>query len=667
MRFLLILLASLTYLTTKSQHYSTDDVQIINAVDEQFSQNHVEYKRLFPKIKKRFATQLLNQIDPEARYLTKREAEEIRNNLSEFNLSQSFTRKQLEEIRTLVDSRFKSTLKILESIDGVDFFENDSVYFNIYYDSAQFSEDDKELKDRWARYLKYEVLLRSHDNSLLEANTKAKFNSILNQKFSDELASSICYLNQLLKDEALTNYVLRAYLRAYCKSFDPHSEFLSKQESNLFVESLSSESYGTGIRISKDGNKLFISDIMPFSQASFNEDISVGDEITKILINDQLLAPSCISDEMLNEFFYGDRNTEIEFESKSSEDFQFRRVKLTKGIVNNHLNHTYFFILSNENINIGYVQFPSFYSKYTLDSRSAAEDLALILLELKKKSVDGLILDLRNNGGGSVKEAADLLGYFIDYGPLFTIVDQENPEGKLIKDTKRGKVIDSKIIFLVNSLSASASELVASTMQKYPNSLVIGSPTFGKATGQTLLPVKTKYARDTQGVVSITSIKTYRFDGSSYQGVGVIPDILLPSVLSKSIVSEENYPFVLNHGSSRKFRQLKYRVEPIDSLRKLSSERNSLTNVKRVRDDLNTKLSNNSGISLNYENFENPYQKLQSFQPEPHTYFEIETTEENEAFIEESNRIRNNKQKDVLLKEVFQIFEDWIRLTKTTK
>lgn len=657
-----MILISFSFFPATSQNYSTDDVQLINVVDKLFKENHVEYENLFPKIRARFSTQFIKEIDPDSRYFTINDIERIRSSLGEFSISHNYTRKQLESLRELVSQRLTATKKILRSINSIDFFEDDSVFLQFKYDSTAFSRNDEDLYDRWVKFFKFEVLLKKRD-TLLTSKSQSDINSILNEELLLNLESSICYIDQLLKDKILNKYVLQAYLKAYCKSFDPHSDFFSRQQGDLFVESLSSKSYGTGLRVGKDGNKLLINEIIPFSNASLNKNINVGDEITGIEINDEIIAPLCVSNERLNEFFYGDKNTNITFEFKSNKDLQFRKVQLSKSVLNNNFNHTYSFILKNENIDIGYVQFPSFYRSYTIDGRSASEDLALILLEFKKRSLDGVILDLRNNGGGSIKEASDLLGYFIDYGPLFTIVDKENPEGKLVKDTKRGKVIDSKIIFLVNGLSASASELVASTMQKYPQSIVVGSPTFGKATGQSILPVQTKYAKENQGIVSITSIKSYRFDGTNYQGTGVIPDILLPDLLSKAIVSEENYQYTLSHNRKRKFRQIKYRDEPIDTLRSLSRKRDNLANIKSVDKDLRMKLFDHHGLSLNYETFESPYLLLQPLPSTPHDHFEIETMEENEAFIEESDRIKNNKQKDVVLKEVFQIFEDWIRIT----
>ncbi|WP_462249583.1 S41 family peptidase [Ekhidna sp.] len=645
-----------------SQNYTTDDIQLVSELDRLFKENHIEYDSIILKLDDRFAKQLLFELDPDSRFFTQDDVLKIQDELANFSLNQNYTRDRLGNLRQLFQASLENTKALLNTINNIDFLADDSVYLGTQFDSVRYAKNNEELRWRWIRYFKFNVLLKSEEDSLLTKGTASEINSDLNKRIRTHVESSLCYIEQLSEEKSLSNYVYKAYLNAYCNSFDPHSSVYLNQEEKLFQSSLSSESYGTGIMVGRDGNQLYITEIIPFSNASYNEDIHVGDEITRIRIVDDLVTPTCISDETLTEFFYGDRNTTIEIEVKSQSDYKYRTAKLTKGVVNNSVNHTYSYLLNNENIKVGYVQFPSFYARYTKNGRSASEDLALILLAFKKQNIDGVILDLRSNGGGSTVEAADVLGYFIDYGPLFTIVDDETPEGRLIKDTKRGKVIDTNLIILVDALSASASELVAATMQKYPNTLIVGAQTFGKATGQIVLPLKTKYAKENQGSVAITHIKSYRFDGSNYQGHGVIPDIQLPFILTKRIVGENNYDYILNFDKKRSFRQVKFRDEPIDTLRYLSKERDLLSEVSAISKSMETKLLKGLGVSLNYENFKNPYTDLQEYSIDSHNTFVIESMEQDEAFEEESDRIKNNKQKDLVLKEVFLIFEDWMNI-----
>ncbi|MEM9340822.1 MAG: hypothetical protein AAGA66_18960, partial [Bacteroidota bacterium] len=341
MRLVSIFLLVTLYFNAQSQNFSTDDVRLIMAMDELFKANHIDYQKLMSELKNRFPDQLLSELDPEANYLTEIEAKKIRELLSTFDLKEANTRGRLEGIRELFELRLRTTKEMLSSISKMDFYQKDSVLLNQKKDSIVFSVNNEALKNRWIRSLKFDVLLKHTKDSSLIGKTEAQINTSLNQQFSFQLASSICYLDHLVSnDRELTNYVLHSYLKAYGKSFDPHSNYLSPQEESSFNTNLSSESYGTGIQIEKRGNKLFVTNIIPLSYASFNKHINVGDEITGVLMDDRMISPACLSEERLIEFFYGDHSGEIKFELKSSKDFQYRNMKLQKSFVDNSFNHT---------------------------------------------------------------------------------------------------------------------------------------------------------------------------------------------------------------------------------------------------------------------------------------------------------------------------------------
>lgn len=661
-RFLVFVLSFLLFNTSFAQHYSTNELQLIKEINDVLKDNHVEYENIYPKINSRITNCLLNELDPDSKYLTENEYIKIDSLLTGFTLQDRFTSHVLEVARELYKNRLTATLNILNSLGSLDFFEEDSALVSINSNIALYSEDDKALKDRWENILKLRILTRYKGDSLTIGLSNDELNSLLNTKLKLEIASEICKVEMLLTEQHLSRDVLSAYLKSFCKSFDPHTNFLLNQEDNDFRNSLASEFYGTGISFGQDGGYFFVTAIQPLSSASSENEITVGDEITGVVLDGRLVSPACLSLYELNSLFYGEDNTSLELELRSSNDKLYRRFKLSKRMVNNAINHTYSFVLTDNDLKLGYILFPSFYAPKGANGRSSAQDLALILLEMNKKKVDGIIMDLRNNGGGSIIEAADLLGYFIDYGPLFSISTQDNLEGVLVKDTKKGKLVNNRVIFLVNALSASASEIVAATMQKYPNTLIVGSSTFGKATGQTLIPIKSKYTNKSEGTVIVTNIKVFRFNGTSYQKEGVVPDIQLPTIINKSLFSEADYKNVLEPGSARAFHPIQYRNEPIDSLNILVTERENLLEIEAQSKLLEAKFSDSLYISLQYDKFSDVLESLRENQFKKAETFEIVPLEDNEVFLNESNQIKLHKEKDPILNEVFIIFRDWIEI-----
>ena len=185
---------------------------------------------------------------------------------------------------------------------------------------------------------------------------------------------------------------------------------------------------------------------------------------------------------------------------------------------------------------VGYISLPAFYEDWE-DSRGVkgcANDVATEVIKLKKENISGLILDLRYNGGGSVQEAVELAGIFIDAGPVAQI---KTRDAKVItlKDVNRGTVYDGPLLLLVNGSSASASEMVAGTLQDYNRALIVGSPTYGKATAQVVLPMDTAIDLNTyngkaqaSSYIKMTIEKLYRITGNTAQRTGVQPDVTLP-------------------------------------------------------------------------------------------------------------------------------------------
>ena len=199
---------------------------------------------------------------------------------------------------------------------------------------------------------------------------------------------------------------------------------------------------------------------------------------------------------------------------------------------------------------VGYLALPGFYTDWNDNNPlGCANDMAKEILKLKKERVEGLILDLRFNGGGSTAETLNLAGIFIDQGPLGLMANREE-KPLILKDMNRGTIYDGPLLVLVNGLSASASELIAAALQDYNRAIIVGSPTFGKASAQEIValdsgPGHYGNRKNSQHYVKITTGKLYRITGATHQGQGVVPDIRLPDILDYFPYRESTYTTAL--------------------------------------------------------------------------------------------------------------------------
>jgi carboxyl-terminal processing protease len=235
-------------------------------------------------------------------------------------------------------------------------------------------------------------------------------------------------------------------------------------------------------------------------------------------------------------------------------------VKLTKAKLKVEENSISSFVLEGKK-RIGYIRLPDFYSSVWENKNvmGCSNDVAKEILKLRKDSIEGLIIDLRFNGGGSLAEAVNLAGIFIDEGPL-SVTHFRGEKPVLLKDMNRGTIYDGPLLVLINRASASASEFVAAALQDYRRALIAGSTSYGKGTGQTIVPVDTAYnlqgdyheSKKNFGYLKITCHKIYRLDGKTYQKKGVVPDVLIPDMYDHVLDRESDSPLCLQYDSITK-------------------------------------------------------------------------------------------------------------------
>jgi carboxyl-terminal processing protease len=325
------------------------------------------------------------------------------------------------------------------------------------------------------------------------------------------------------------------FLKSIARIYDPHSEFFTEGEMKAFGESLNSEalSFGMDFEDSRLG-QVRVARLAPGGSAWTSGQIHQGDIVELVEIGKEAFVVQDFTAYSLMEVVSDPAKVSAIFTVRKA-DGEVRKVPLTKSKIENSSNLISSFLLRGKRT-FGYISLPSFYTEWEKESTSGcANDIAKEILKLNAEKIEGLILDLRFNGGGSVQEAIDLAGIFIDAGPLAIIEERDQPPFTL-KDMNRGVAFNGPLVIMISRASASASELVAAALQDLQRAIIVGGASFGKATGQVVLPVNPKAENPTY--VKVTQERLYRITGASLQQTGVQVDYHLPSLMDVLVGGE---------------------------------------------------------------------------------------------------------------------------------
>ena len=353
----------------------------------------------------------------------------------------------------------------------------------------------------------------------------------------------------------LSGFVNNAWCESVASCYDPHTEFFSPGKKEEFQGELGDKQLQFGFSLGDGKDATEITHLKPGSPAYKSGLIHEGDQILALQWDgNEEVDVSDGSTEEVNAFISGDHGKSLTLTLKKS-DGTLRKVTLQReeSAMDDDNSRVRSFILKGSH-RVGFISLPAFYTDWNGEeggSNGCADDVAKEIIKLKKENIEGLILDLRYNGGGSMLEAIALAGIFIDYGPVGMTRDKE---GKIytMKDVNRGSVYDGPLILLINGFTASASEMLAGTLQDYHRALIIGTPSFGKATAQVVLPLDTTFdeqhlekMKTADNFIKITIDRLFRVNGTSAQQTGVIPDIFLPDYSETQSEREKTLPFSL--------------------------------------------------------------------------------------------------------------------------
>ncbi|MCW3102125.1 MAG: carboxyl-terminal protease [Bacteroidetes bacterium] len=486
-------------------------------------------------------------------------------------------------------------------------------------EKLSFAKNTAELKEAWRKSLKYQVLARMVEMSDNQDKAKAKSDTVtMKSKETLEadarkkvLKSNDDYFKRIKEFDR--NDRLAVYFNSITGIYDPHTEFFPPKDKANFDISMSGQLEGIGAQLQEKDGYIKVSSIVPGSASWKQGQLKPGDLILKVAqgSNEPVDLTDMRMDDVLP-LIRGKKGTEVRLTVRKP-DGSTTVIPLIRDIVVIEESYAQSVILKGKK-NIGYIKLPSFYADFNGNGgRSCSKDIKKELEKLKAEHVDGVILDLRYNGGGSLPDVVDMAGLFIDKGPIVQ-VKQKTGVPQVLEDKDPSTIYDGPLVVMVNSNSASASEIMAAAIQDYKRGVIVGtSPaSFGKGTVQRFydlddyLPAQYNTIKPL-GQVKITTQKFYRINGGATQLKGVIPDIVLPDpyYLLDQGEKEQDYPMAWDEIAPAKYTAWK----PAYSVDKLKS--NSEGRVKSsagfgILNDAAKRLKkqkDNTIVSLNFDKY----------------------------------------------------------------
>lgn len=414
-------------------------------------------------------------------------------------------------------------------------------YILLKPDSIAWAKNKKELKERWNQTIKYEVLVRTYSDMETQQKAIEKNDTIKVKSFSEieEKAREAVgkryknYFDVILQWES--NDIFAYYMNAMLSDYDPHTEYYPPKDKEDFDIRFSGQLQGIGATLSQRDGYITVVDIVAGSPSWKQGELEVNDKILKVAQGAE--EPVDVVDMRLDKavkLVRGAKGTEVKLTVQKIDGTQ-KVISIIRDVVVIDETYAKSMVLTDKDTHkkYGYILLPSFYANFS-DSkgRRCSVDMKNEVEKLKKENVDGIIIDLRNNTGGSLFDCIDIAGLFIDFGPVVQVKSRN--ASNVYPDRNKGVDWDGPLVVMINQSSASASEIFAAAMQDYKRAIILGSTTFGKGSVQRFedLDPMVSGADDIKplGSIKVTLQKFYRINGGSTQLLGVTPDISVTSI-----------------------------------------------------------------------------------------------------------------------------------------
>lgn len=705
---LLIAFASCSFTTKKFEDPDKDKL-LIQLITYLLDQGHFDPKDINDDFSSNVFDTYLNNLDPFKRYFYASDIEEFdafkdeiddqikAYDVSFFNLTHQRLLERIAESKTIYTNLLEKPF---------DFSKEEN--YNADYKALTHVKNKREMKERWRQQLKFSTIA-NYDDAISQRDTDLETNNFPESEFSSSKKKSKTNQKKSLKEieaeareatkkslDELYDYIqdrrrqdwFSVYINAIVEEFDPHTFYFAPEDKERFDRDISGKFEGIGARLQKKMDGIMVNEIISGGPAWRANELEVGDQILKVKQEDEIEPINVVGMRLGDaiKFIKGPKGTIVTLTLKKV-DGTIKDISITRDIVEIEETYAKSSIVEKDGKTFGIINLPKFYISFEdYNERNAASDIKQEILRLKEEGVEGLVMDLRNNGGGSLQTVVDIAGLFIEEGPVVQV--KTTGEAKeVLSDKDKSIIWDGPLVILVNELSASASEILAAAMQDYKRGIVIGSKqTYGKGTVQTVMDLNRMVRNNTKGdmgALKFTTQKFYRINGGSTQLEGVKSDVVVPDRYSYIDIGEKNQenPLPWDKISAADYSVWENYFDYETTISK--SKERMATNEQLKLIDANAqwvkKIRDREIYSLNYEEYKKEmeineeeakrFSKLSEYQTDL-TYnslpYEIKLMDKDSVLMEKRNRWHKALARDVYVEEAINVLHD-LKMTYAIK
>lgn len=554
--------------TTKEFNDPSKDRLLIDLISYVLEKGHYDPKELDDTFSLNVWENYIESLDPLKRYFLAQDIEDFR--AYSLLIDDQIRAKELTFFDVVYETyleRSQATKAYYKAILAKPFDYTIQESINTDYDKLEYAQTAQELKEHWRKQLKYTALSNMYD--LIEEQKEARGmnpDSIPSDEIRDLIDMKTADLEAKARESALStlddNYdftddlerkdYFAVYLNAIVSVFDPHTNYFAPPDRDRFDLRMSGKLEGIGARLQKKNDYITIVEVISGGPVWRGEHLEVGDALIKVRQEDEDEAVSLVGmrvDDAVK-LIKGPKGTKVILTVKRVDGTIDEEI-IERDVVELAETYAKSTIIEQEGKRYGLINLPAFYFDMTdYGERNAAKDVRLEIEKLKNEQIDGLVMDLRNNGGGSLRTAVDIAGLFIKNGPVVQVASN-GARKEVLKDRDNEIVWDGPLVLMINELSASASEILAAAMQDYKRGIILGSAqSYGKGTVQNMIDLN-QWLRNNDlgdmGALKMTTQKFYRVNGGSTQLEGVKSDIVMPDRYSYIEIGERDYDNPLPH------------------------------------------------------------------------------------------------------------------------
>ncbi len=659
---------------TSSQLQQQATVEILKTLDRK----HFVDLIINDDLSARFMNSYLDRLDPTKSYF-------LQSDIDEFNQQRFLLDDQLKKgenkigfaiyrrLQERMNDRLSKVINDLSDNSPINFTIDEQM--TIDDDNRAWPSDMKAADELWRKRIKSSFLAQK-----LAGDSVEKTRESLIKRYTDQR-------DRLQKSTSEDVYEI--YINSFTELYDPHTNYFSPRSSESFSIRMSLSLEGIGAVLQSEDGYTKVIRIVAAGPADKQGQLKPSDKISGVAQGDDGEIVNVVGwrlDEVVD-LIRGPKDSIVRLEVASSdasgaETTKIIRIKRDKVKLEDQAAQKAVITVDDngKKLKLGIINIPTFYLDFEAyrkrdpNFRSTSKDVYRLLQELNAENVDGIVVDLRNNGGGSLLEATAVTDLFINRGPVVQI--GKDGGRKQSQFSHENAAYNGPLVVLINRLSASASEIFAGAIQDYHRGLVVGSQSFGKGTVQTLTPLQS------QGELKVTESKFYRVSGDSTQHRGVIPDILMPELIDNSEVGESSYDTALPWSQTEPVRHGVYRsLDPL--LGELTSlhdqrirtnpdfiylnERKALQEEQEARQTISlkesTRLKEKAELEQRSLTIENKRRKAKG-QNEYKDFdaYETQLEKDNEERAANAGTTTIDTQDDAILKEAGYILKDYIHL-----